>query len=87
MEKRKNKLPRIIWNNLTFGICKPNYLFHLLFKNQSTPMFENTTSSTFFICDWRCGKATELEIFAIVDGMEWNLTKFNLSKIVEGEFL
>ena len=72
---------------MTFGICTPEYQFRLRFNNQSTPLFENTTNNTFFICDSKCANATDLEILAIVDGMEWNLTKFNLSEIVEGEFL
>ena len=86
IEERKSHLTRITWNK-SFVICTPKYQFRLLFKNESTPLFEYATSNSFFICDSRCAKATELDILAIVDGMEWNLTKFNLSKIDEGEFL
>lgn len=50
-------------------------------------MFENTTENVFFICDSRCAKATELEIWAVVDDQKGNVTKFNLSKSYEGEFL
>ena len=87
IEERKRNLTNITWNLLTFRICTPEYQFRLLFKNQSAPLFENTTSKNFFVCDLRCAKATELEILAIVDGMKWNITKFNLSEIEEGEFL
>lgn len=87
IEERKSNLTRITWSKLPFVTCTPKYQFRLLFKNESAPLFVNTTSNSFFICDSRCAKATELEILAIVDEMEWNLTKFNLSKIDEGEFL
>lgn len=77
----------ISWDKLNFRICTPTYMFNLVFKNESTFLFENKTRNVFFICDSKCAKATELEIWAVVDGEKWNVTKFNLTKNYEGEFL
>ena len=76
---------KIKWDNLTFNICKPKHIFKLRFKNGSSFLSNDTRTSTFFQCDLRCTKATTLDIWAVVDGLNWDITEFNLSKIDEGE--
>lgn len=87
IEERKNNSTKITWNNLAFGNCKPKYRFNLLFKSKNASLFNDTTSNTFFNCDWRCEHATMLEIWPVVDGVSWNVKKLHLEKIDESEFL
>ena len=58
-----------------------------MFKNESTNLFNSTTNNPFFNCDSRCAKATSLEIWMTVDGVDGNNTVFTLTKIKDGEFL
>ena len=45
------------------------------------------TRSTLVQCNGRCRKATMLDIWAALEGLNWNITKFHLSKIDEDEHL
>ena len=45
------------------------------------------TRSTLVQCNGRCRKATMLDIWAALEGLNWNITKFHLSKIDQDEHL